>query len=280
MDQALDRQLAQPAEKPEVLDSDDDGVKGLADLLFEVGEQLDPDQLALGGLGPALGARAVLAQHDQLVMVAARLLPLEPGDQLAMDLQVGIAADRRGEVAVVLAGQGVVPLGLGGVAWPVSGCAAARSGRRIPRACRSSRLSTRWSSNRLWGWSRTRPRLRTNSANSVELERLGVGMRPPQEADFLLGQAGGDGLVGRQHEFLDDLVALVVDGQMSAGDLPMIAQLDLDFGKRELERAAAEPAAAQDHRQLEHLRPACRRSRARRRNEPPRAAFMTASACS
>ena len=30
-----------------------------------------------------------------------------------MDLQVGIAADRRGEVAVVLAGQGVVPFGLG-----------------------------------------------------------------------------------------------------------------------------------------------------------------------
>ena len=115
VDQSLDRQLAEPAEEPEILDSDDDGVEGLADLVFQVGQQFHPDQLALGGLGASLGARAVLGEHDQLVMTAARLFPLEPGDQLAMDLQVGIAADRRGEVAVVLAGQRVVPLGLGRV---------------------------------------------------------------------------------------------------------------------------------------------------------------------
>ena len=32
-----------------------------------------------------------------------------------MDLEVGVAADRRGEVAVIVAGQGVMPLGLGRV---------------------------------------------------------------------------------------------------------------------------------------------------------------------
>ena len=42
-------------------------------------------------------------------------LPSRIAAELAVDLEVGIAADRRGEVAVILAGQGVMPLGLGGV---------------------------------------------------------------------------------------------------------------------------------------------------------------------
>ena len=73
MDQAVDRQLAQPAEKPEILDADDDSVKGLADSFLEVGEKLDSDQVAFGGLGPAFGARAVLAQGEQLVVVISGL---------------------------------------------------------------------------------------------------------------------------------------------------------------------------------------------------------------
>ena len=62
VDQAVDRQLGEPAEKPEVFDADDDRVKRLADALLEVSQELDSDQIALGGLGPALGAGAVLAQ--------------------------------------------------------------------------------------------------------------------------------------------------------------------------------------------------------------------------
>ena len=62
-----------------------------------------------------------------------------------------------------------------------------------------------------------------------------------------------DRLVGGQHELLDDLVALVVRGEMSANHLALIAQVDLDLGHVQLERAAREPAAAQDHGQLEHL---------------------------
>ena len=52
----------QPAEEPEIFDPDDDRVKGLADAVFQVGQQLDSDQVALGGLGPPLGPSAVLAQ--------------------------------------------------------------------------------------------------------------------------------------------------------------------------------------------------------------------------
>ena len=34
---------------------------------------------------------------------------------------------------------------------------------------------------------------------------------------------------------------------------PVVAQLDLDLGKRQLEPAPGEPPAAEDHRQLEHF---------------------------
>ena len=139
VDQALDRQLDEPAEEAEVLDADDDGVERLADVVLQVGQELDLDQLALGGLGPALGPRAVLGQDDQLVDVALGLLAVEDRGELAVDLEVGIAADRRGEVAVVLAGQGVVALRARACRPPASGSARGRSGRRTPRACRPSR---------------------------------------------------------------------------------------------------------------------------------------------
>ena len=56
-----------------------------------MGQQLDADQLAFGGLGPAFGSRAVLAEHEQLVSMAPRLLALQQRGQLAMHLEVGIA---------------------------------------------------------------------------------------------------------------------------------------------------------------------------------------------
>ena len=72
VDQALDGQLDQAAEEAEILDADDRS-RGTPRRSsgFQVGQQLDLDQLALGGLGPPLGARAVLAQDDQLVDVAS-----------------------------------------------------------------------------------------------------------------------------------------------------------------------------------------------------------------
>ncbi len=83
VNQALHWQLAEPAEEPEVLDSDHDRVKDLADVVFQVGQQFDSVQLAFGGLGPALGAGAVLGEDCQLVMAALRLLAFEPGRSTA-----------------------------------------------------------------------------------------------------------------------------------------------------------------------------------------------------
>ena len=67
----------------------------------------------------ASARRSVRVQCSARTVSSSRsplgFLPSRIGGELAVDLEVGVAADRRGEVAVVLAGQGVVPLGLGGV---------------------------------------------------------------------------------------------------------------------------------------------------------------------
>ncbi len=87
----------------------------------------------------------------------------------------------------------------------------------------------------------------------LELPRLGVGVGAAEEADAPLRQVRRDGLVGREHELLDHLVALVVRGQMCPDDLALLPQVDLDLGHVQLEGTAGEPAAAEDHRQLVHL---------------------------
>ena len=186
-------------------------------------------------------------------MVLSGFLAVEPVDQLAMDLQIGIAPDRRGEVAVVLARQGIVRLGLGCVGGLLQAAQAARNGRRIPRDFRSSRWSTRCSSKRLCGWSIFSPRLRANSANSSSLNGSGSGCARRRKPISFSAECRGDRLVGRQHEFLDQLVALVMLSQMRAGDLPVAVRARSPPRAVRARVRRVYPAPAQDHRQLEHL---------------------------
>ena len=95
VDQAVDRQLTEPAEESEIFHSYDDSVKasGRGDRSGNA-RSFNLIKSALGGFGPALGASAVLAQGKQFVVVAAGLLGIEPCDQLPMDLQVRIAPNR------------------------------------------------------------------------------------------------------------------------------------------------------------------------------------------
>ena len=62
----------------------------------------------------------------------------------------------------------------------------------------------------------------------------------------------GHRLVGRQHELLDDLMALGVLGHVGAGHAAVVVEIDLHLGHGQFERAALEPALAEDHRQLVH----------------------------
>src|SRR6202042_369120 len=80
-----------------------------------VGQELGLDQLALSYLGAALGAAAMGAKRCQFRGVAGTAAGPEPAVQEAMDGEVGITADWRGEVAIVFTGQRKMPFFLGTV---------------------------------------------------------------------------------------------------------------------------------------------------------------------
>ena len=90
----------------------------------------------------------------------------------------------------------------------------------------------------LWQLERE-PQAAGKLGEAVELVRVRVGVNSSQEAGVILGQVRRDRFVGRQHELLDDLVALVVHRQMSTAYLPLLAQLDCDLGKVQLQGARA-----------------------------------------
>ena len=124
-------------------------------------------------VGPAFGLAAMFAQRDQLGLGCCPACPCEPLAQLTVNGQVGIAANRRGEVAIGRRWPGRSGLRRRGCTSPVSGCAAGRNGRRrrpgLPADC-----------------SRTRCRLkRSTGARQLVAEAAGeVGER------FQLGRVG------------------------------------------------------------------------------------------
>src|SRR5262249_21504970 len=86
VNQTLDGEFHELAEEAEILDTDDDGVEGLPGPAFEMGQQLDLDQLALGGFGPALRPGTMFGQNDQLIRVGLWFLAVEDGGNLAVNL--------------------------------------------------------------------------------------------------------------------------------------------------------------------------------------------------
>jgi hypothetical protein len=61
----------------------------------------------------------MFALSNQLAQVVPRLLAGQHGFEQAVDGQIRIASDRRSEVAVAIAGKGIVPLHRGAVNRPL-----------------------------------------------------------------------------------------------------------------------------------------------------------------
>jgi len=96
----------------------------------------------------------------------------------------------------------------------------------------------------------------------VQLEGLGVGMSPPEEEDVLRGQGKSRRpSLAASMKLLDDLVALVVDGEVSADDLALISQVDLDLGGGSAPAPRGRSGVGGGSWPIRAFRPASRRSR-------------------
>ena len=129
----------------------------------------------------------MLGQDGQLVEVALGLLARDHGGELAVDLEVGIAADRRGEVAVVLARQGVMAFGLGGVVRLLEAPQeAVMDGVRLGLVGGLGEHALKLEP--ALGLVDLEPEAPGELGELQELARLGVGVAAAQEADVLLGR--------------------------------------------------------------------------------------------
>ena len=103
-----------------------------------------------------------------------------------------------------------------------------------------------------------------NSSNSLDLERVGLLVDAVERRHVVLVEVLRDGLVGEQHELLDEPVRDVALGGDDRFDHPLVVEDDLRLLQIEVDRAAAVAALVQDLEQLAHqLEHAARASRYR-----------------
>src|ERR1044071_1533355 len=100
----LGGELLDLGEEAVLRDASDHGVELLAELAGEVNENLQLNEFAFGGLGSALHLRTVFAEGREFGQIGGGFLVFDPAAEQAMHNQVWITANRRREVAIVLAG--------------------------------------------------------------------------------------------------------------------------------------------------------------------------------
>ena len=104
-----------------------------------------------------------------------------------------------------------------------------------------------------------------NSVQGLEFLRAGRLVDAAEEVQPAVAERLGHGLVGGQHELLDDLVALGVLDHVGPGHAALLVEFHLDLGHVQFQRAVGQPPLAEGHGQRVHparagrrpCRPAC-----------------------
>ncbi len=215
-----------------------------ADFVGHVVEQFHLLELALGFGGPLLAFAAVVAIGQELVHPLLGLLAAVELVDEAVDREVRVAADRRGEVAVAIARQCVVTFFLGAV------------GRSLHRAERGivDGVLARVALHRVEQFLQLEAvfevvdfvaKLADEFGEDLHLSRIGAAVNASQENQAGVFQLFGHRLVRREHELFDDLMALGVLGEVSTGDAAVGVEVDFHLRHGELECAAFEAAHAE-----------------------------------
>ena len=90
-------------------------------------------------------------------------------------------------------------------------------------------------------------------AEIAELLQVRIFVDAVSTRDLELAHVTGNRFVGRQHEFLDELVGDVVVNLLDTDRFALLVEPDLDLGEIQIERAVREPLLAQLRCQPPHL---------------------------
>jgi hypothetical protein len=273
--------------RPKGCDAGDEPLVFVADLVGHEPHLLPLQQLALGVVGPPLHVGGVFGGLGQLLFEL-----LEPRHrnrapprlaEHAVHDQVGIAADRRREVGVVLGREAEVAQAHRVVARLLHGAQHQRGNRpllgralhAIDEPLEVHRLE------RLAAAGEAVAERRDERLELPHLLRVGRLVHAVQRRHTVFHEVRGHRLVGQQHELLDEAVGDVALARHDVVDLTVLAQHDLRFRQVEVDGAAPPPAAVQDREELvhqleeRHQRRVARRATSAAPSSPVRMAFTS-----
>ena len=241
-DKATHGEVGNINEETEVADIGNEGLVGggaaALELLFEIGEKFDVLAVALGVRGIAFGG-------GDVVRGVVHEAPGEAGlvKQGAVDDEVGVAANGRGEVGVFGLGETVMAERLGGVAGTHEGL----EETDLERLADGNLVEARQQFLDFGAAPEVTARdvmgedflAIFHEAFFVRLlvDAVDGGLLPRHEA-------GGDSFIGEEHEFLDELMGNVVLDLLDAKDAALFIEADFAFGEIEFESASLKASAA------------------------------------
>ena len=249
MDETADLHLRDFDEDAEVHDLDHDRVVlerlAVRDLLGEEAVLLHLDQVARRLLGAELRVGGGLRDGGQLPAAGLRgRVAREHRRELTVEHEVGVAADRRGEVAVESLGQAEVPLVLDGVL-------------RALHAAQHEHAHVVLERRPVDGLEQPREVAGVHEVAGLESERgdrgrqvrdlLGIGgvVEARDVGDVAARELGGDGFVRGDHRLLDELVRDRMDRRMDADHHAVGVEVHLHFGRGDVQREALEAVRAE-----------------------------------
>jgi hypothetical protein len=230
-DEAIHTEGGDVDEEAEVANVGDQGWVGLGLVGLELGGQEGKEfhiaTITLGVVGSALGFGEV---GGDLAELARRQVMFGDGEEATVDDQIGIAADRRGEVGIFLFSQAVMAEGFDGIASTHEGTEEAdfeglADGQAVKFFEELLHLDA----------------IGEVAALDVMAEDvLAVFLEPPVVGGFVNAvesgaiqghEPGGDGLVGQEHEFFDELMRGIVFDLFDAQDSAALVEPDFGFGE-------------------------------------------------
>ena len=242
MQQPVDLQAVELHEQAEVHDAGDDAVELLADTVLHVVALEPRDGAARRLVGAPLAERAVLPEHRERAVPLDEFLRIAAPQHLAdaaVDDEVRVAADRRGEVRVVLEREPEVT----DVARLVDGLRhraddRRRDEQRVRLVAELREQVAQVLGRDLLGRRQPQAELAQELPERLQAVDLGQAVDAIQRRHAMAVEVARRGDVRRDHALLDQPMRVVARLLDQRRDAPLLVELELQLRRVEFERAA------------------------------------------